>query len=272
MWQSLVVDLAEEVRNQPPRRIIGRHEEVERGIVLSGVDRKICGSFYDNPVLVGPKAAGKSAVISEVIRQIVDGQSSNQNKFCHLFRCREAGLADYDTFRQLLDSLNKLPGQVVLYLQDMPRLAEAYWPLLAGKKADQFNFLTKTIEMRGGLTIITELRPEQYAQLIDSDDWTRRRYYPILLPDLSAKTALRILRARSQELEANPSTAGVRIPDAVLRKLVDRVGEALPEMLLPGVLLDLYKAIRDVAERKGCPEATEHDIELALAERPSHKG
>jgi hypothetical protein len=261
MWQSSIIDLSEEVRNQPPRQIVGREKEVRDVIIQLGVDRQSYGDNFPQPVLVAPKGAGKSAVIYEVIRRFLDRPPHTAPE-CHFFRCREVGLVDFDTFSQLLDGLNALTERVVLYLPDMPRLAQEYWPLYEADKVVQFQFLTKTVQRRDQLTIVSEMRPEQYTELIEKDPWTQRRYRPIRLADLSAGTAFTILAAKSNEPDAEHSTAAPHIPNLVLRRLVDRAGE-----FLPGVLLEIYNAVQAVAKAAGRTVATDGDLDLVLAER-----
>ena len=244
----------------PRRSLVGREEEIDRVITCFAGTREGFGDGYAQPILIGPKGSGKTAIIKEAIRRWLENPDRFRRGPRRFFQLNSQGLttASFDDFEAALDALNDLPEYPVLYLTDMHKLASRYYP---NHPEQAFHFLTQRLQRRRRLFLVTEMERDEYERGLDA--WTTRRYERIELSDQPLGDAEAIVLAHSDPHD--PSSAGPYVSHELAGLIAGMSRGYLARGISPGVLVDFLAAVR---ARAGCRrEVARDDIDRETINR-----
>lgn len=187
-------DLNKKVRQDEIDPVIGRNNEIERLIEI------LCRRTKNNPLLVGEAGVGKTAIVEELSRRIVQGlvpyQLKNKRVVSVSMSSLVAGTKYRGEFEERITKMLKeleTDNNVIVFIDEMHTLVGAGG---AEGAIDASNIL-KPILARGKIKIIGATTIEEYKKYIEEDRALARRFQTIMIeePDMN-KTKDILLKLR----------------------------------------------------------------------------
>lgn len=214
--------------------VVGRDAEVRRVLEIVGRKKK------NNPILIGEPGVGKSAIIEALALRLVSGQVPETMKGKRILTLDLGGLLAGAKFRgefedrlkNLLKSLEKLKGQVILFIDEIHMIVGA------GNQeggADAANLLKPALA-RGEIHCVGATTLDEYQRHIEKDPALERRFQPIIIEEPSKLASVAILRGIKSRYEVHH---GVQVDDEALVSAVDFSVRYLPARKLPDKAIDL---------------------------------
>lgn len=159
-------DLNKKVRQDEIDPVIGRNNEIERLIEI------LCRRTKNNPLLIGEAGVGKTAIVEELSRRIVQGLVPNQLKNKRVVSVSMSSLVAGTKYRgefeeRITKMLKELESDnnVIIFIDEMHTLVGAGG---AEGAIDASNIL-KPILARGKIKIIGATTIEEYKKYIEED-------------------------------------------------------------------------------------------------------
>lgn len=267
------IDLIELARVGKLDPVVGRHEELERLLLILG-----CRTRH-NPLLVGADGVGKNSIV-DLLAWFLAGPDCPE-------RLRNRRLIELDLDRLVLetighvhleqtlrDLIKELLGtkNVILYLGDIT-------PLLVSDGLPPWQYACQAIKAalaQGEVQCIATASPHRH-QLLVARDGIARQFQSILVQPPPREDTLAILRSLREQYEAHHR---VQFDDEALEAAIDLSEQYLPEQCLPGrairlldqagSLLRLQKTPRQPASIQALKTQIaqlREDVEEAVAEQ-----
>lgn len=214
--------------------VIGRDHEVRRLLEIVGRKKK------NNPVLVGEPGVGKSAVVEALALRLIGNQVPETMKGKRILSLDLGGLlagAKYrgefeERLKNLLKSLEKLKGQVILFIDEIHMIVGAGNP---EGGADAANLLKPALA-RGEIHCIGATTLDEFQKHIEKDPALERRFQSVLVEEPGRDSSIAILRGIKARYEVHH---GVQVDDEALVAAVDLSIRYLPARKLPDKAIDL---------------------------------
>jgi len=214
--------------------LIGRKQELRQ------LARTLVRKKKNNPVLVGPAGAGKTAIVEGLAVLVAAGRVPDELKEARLVELSTAGLVSGTKYRGqfeerllgLVDEV-KRAGDVVLFIDEIHTILRA--GAVEGGALDAGNILKPALA-RGDLRVIGATTPDEYRRYIAQDAALERRFQPVWVGEPTPEEALEILRGVKERYEAHHN---VLIAEDALETAVQLSVGWLPERHLPDKALDL---------------------------------
>jgi ATP-dependent Clp protease ATP-binding subunit ClpB len=214
--------------------VIGRDKEVRRVLEILGRKKK------NNPVLIGEPGVGKTAVVEGLALRIVAGQVPEHMKNKRVLSLDLGALlagAKYrgefeERLKNLLRSLEKISGQVILFIDEIHMLVGAG---NAEGGADAAN-LMKPALARGEIHCIGATTFNEFQKHIEKDSALERRFQPVVVEEPSREAAIAVLRGIKSRYEVHH---GVQVVDEAIVAAVDLSIRYIPGRKLPDKAIDL---------------------------------
>ena len=173
-------DLNKKVRQDEIDPVIGRNNEIERLIEI------LCRRTKNNPLLIGEAGVGKTAIVEELSRRIVQGLVPNQLKNKRVVSVSVSSLVAGTKYRgefeeRITKMLKELESDnnVIIFIDEMHTLVGAGG---AEGAIDASNIL-KPILARGKIKIIGATTIEEYKKYIEEDRALARRFQTIMIEE-----------------------------------------------------------------------------------------
>ena len=173
-------DLNKKVRQDEIDPVIGRNNEIERLIEI------LCRRTKNNPLLIGEAGVGKTAIVEELSRKIVQGLVPNQLKNKRVVSVSMSSLVAGTKYRgefeeRITKMLKELESDnnVIIFIDEMHTLVGAGG---AEGAIDASNIL-KPILARGKIKIIGATTIEEYKKYIEEDRALARRFQTIMIEE-----------------------------------------------------------------------------------------
>lgn len=214
--------------------VIGRDHEVRRLLEIVGRKKK------NNPVLVGEPGVGKSAVVEALALRLIGAQVPETMKGKRILSLDLGALiagAKYrgefeERLKNLLKSLEKLKGQVILFIDEIHMIVGAG---NAEGGADAANLLKPALA-RGEIHCIGATTLDEFQRHIEKDPALERRFQPVMVEEPGRDSSIAILRGIKTRYEVHH---GVQVDDEALVASVDLAIRYLPARKLPDKAIDL---------------------------------
>ena len=213
--------------------IVGREKEIERVIQILSRRTK------NNPCLIGEPGVGKTAVAEGLALRIADGNvpASLKKKEIHLLDLTAlvAGTQFRGQFESrikgLLDEV-KIEGNIILFIDEVHNLVGT------GDAEGSMNAanILKPALSRGEIQVIGATTFSEYRRYIEKDAALERRFQPVTIAEPSVQDAVQILMGIKTYYE---SFHRVRVPDAIVRKVVTLSERYINDRFLPDKAIDL---------------------------------
>jgi ATP-dependent Clp protease ATP-binding subunit ClpB len=224
------VDLTRQARDGKLDPVIGRDAEIRRVILVLSMRTR------NNPVLVGDRGAGKTAVVQGLAQRIAYGdvpESVRGKRLVALdFGAMVAGMRDRSEFEErlkaVLDEIRQSKGQVIMFIDGLHTVVGAGAP-------DAGNIL-KPMLARGELQMVGTTTLDEFREYIEKDPALERRVQQVLVKQLSVEDTIAILRVLRGRYEAHHQ---VQISDAALVAAGTLSDRYISGHFLPGKAIDL---------------------------------
>ncbi len=183
-------DLNKKARQEEIDPVIGRNGELERLIEI------LCRRTKNNPLLIGEAGVGKTAIVEELSRKIVQGMVPEQLKNKRIVSVSMSSLVAGTKYRgefeeRITKMLKELENDnnVIVFIDEMHTLVGAGG---AEGAIDASNIL-KPILARGKIKIIGATTIEEYKKYIEEDRALARRFQTILIEEPDSNKTKEIL-------------------------------------------------------------------------------
>ena len=160
--------------------VIGRENEVQRVIEI------LCRRTKNNPLLIGDAGVGKTAVIEEIARKIVDGEVPNKLLNKRVVSVSMASLVSGTKYRgefeervtKLLNEIEEV-NDVIVFIDEIHTLVGAGG---AEGAIDASNILKPALA-RGKINVIGATTTEEYKKFIENDKALSRRFQTVIIDE-----------------------------------------------------------------------------------------
>jgi ATP-dependent Clp protease ATP-binding subunit ClpC len=191
-------DLIQEAIDLKLDPLVGRDEE------LMFVIEALCSLNYKNPVLIGERGAGKTAIIEGLAQRVADGEvpSFLADKRILAFdpQLMVGWTRDRQKFEErmnlIVKSLTNTPD-VIMFIDELQTLFEV------GSTAGSFDAaaILRSPLLRGEIQCISTCTPGDYKRMIGAAPWLGRCFRAINVFPLDEAKALRVLYGRKEQYE-----------------------------------------------------------------------
>ncbi|MEG0101890.1 MAG: ATPase, T2SS/T4P/T4SS family, partial [Citrobacter sp.] len=208
-------DLTRDAREGRIDPIIGRDSEIRQCIDI------LLRRRQNNPILVGAPGVGKTAVAEGLARRIAEGSVPPPLRDVALLSLDlgllQAGAGVKGEFEQrlkgVIDAVKKSPQPIILFIDEAHTLIGAGG---AEGGSDAANLLKPALA-RGELRTIAATTWQEYKKYFEKDPALDRRFQRIQIEEPDENSAVIMLRAVADKLEAHH---GVQILDTAIREAV----------------------------------------------------
>lgn len=238
------VNLNEKVKENKVDPVIGREKEVTRLMEIISRRNK------NNPLLIGDAGVGKTAIVEEFARKIVnkDVPLKLQNK--KVISISMASLVSGTKYRgefeeKVLNILNELENNndLILFIDEIHTLVGAGG---ADGAIDASNILKPALA-RGNITIIGATTTYEYKKYIENDKALSRRFQTIIVEEPDTSTLFNILKESKKVYE---DYHNVIIDDDIIKEIIKVSKKYIPNRKEPDRSLDIMDEISSRATLK----------------------
>ncbi len=225
--------LTEKALNGKIDRIVGRDAELQRVMQI------LCRRQKNNPCLIGEPGVGKTAVAEALALRIADGKVPYKlkDKEIHLvdMTAMVAGTQFRGQFENrikgLIDEVKRL-GNIILVIDEVHSIVSA-GDAEGGMNAAN---ILKPALSRGEIQIIGATTLTEYRKYIEKDSALERRFQPVMINEPSIDDTIDILKGIKKYYE---DFHGIRVDDALLRRMVIMSERYITDRYLPDKAIDL---------------------------------
>ncbi len=212
--EDFAVDFNKRVLLDKIDPVIGREKEIERLMEILSRRSK------NNPLLLGEAGVGKTAIVEELARRIVEGEVSEELKNKRVLSLSMAGLIAGTKYRgEFEERVGKLLKEIeenediIVFIDEIHTLVGAGG---AEGAIDASNILKPALA-RGKLKLIGATTTEEYRNFIEKDKALDRRFQPIFVEEPKEETVYQILKKLKPIYESFHS---VKVSDRVLKLII----------------------------------------------------
>src|SRR6201987_797333 len=191
--------------------VIGRDEEIRRTMQVLSRRTK------NNPVLIGERGVGKTAIVEGLALRIVNGDVPEGLKDKRLLALDLGAMVAGSKYRgefeerlkAVLSEITAAAGEIILFIDELHTLVGAG---KAEGAMDASNMLKPALA-RGELHCIGATTLDEYRKNIEKDAALARRFQPVFVEEPSVEDTTSILRGLKARYELHH---GVRITDGAI--------------------------------------------------------
>lgn len=267
--------------------VIGRDDKVIRLIEI------LLRRTKNNPLLIGDAGVGKTAIVEELVRRIVNGRVPRKLENNRVLSISMAGLISGTKYRgEFEERINKIISElerekdIILFIDEIHTLVGAGG---AEGAIDASNIL-KPYLARGKIRIIGATTTGEYKKYMEKDKALDRRFQKVYIEEPTAYDTEKIL-LKLREIYENYH--GVKIDDEIIKLIVnvaeryvntgkfpDRAIDILDEACCKAVIVDnsfeakqkqLLVKINDIKSEKN-KAIMNHDYRLASSLKEQQMG
>jgi len=228
-------DLLQEAIDGELDSIVDRDAEIECVIEILGSQRR------RNPILIGERGAGKTAIVEGLTQRIAEGAVPEFLAEKRILVVEPEMIAAWARDRQELEGLARLirtksaSSEIILFLDGLQGLVTPRPDSGAPDASGLFRYSVS----RGAVQCIAAESPAAYKETIQSIPWLEESFRTVNVLPLDEIATLKVLVARKSRLE---KLHGVEYVDDALKFAAHSSGKYLPERPLPAKALELLDA------------------------------
>jgi ATP-dependent Clp protease ATP-binding subunit ClpC len=250
---------------------------VEMESALQSLVRTLSKMGRKNAVVVGYPGTGKSALIYELARRIVEGDVSIPQRLREMdifelspafLRSGASMVGQYDERVKTLIELLKANPKIILFVDEIHSLFKS--SMHERTPFSEANEAFKTVLGKGEICCIGCTTTAEYRHYLEPDGAFARRFGLIRLEPPDRDSTIRILRARLGRLRSYYSS--LTIPEEILPRVVDLTDEYLSSRFQPDKSIQLLDEACAfcVTARPAREEVTEEALWQALEDTIGH--
>ncbi len=215
LLEEYATDLNKKYLNDGFDPVIGRDDKVTRLIEI------LLRRTKNNPLLIGDAGVGKTAIVEELVRRIVNGRVPRKLENNRVLSISMAGLISGTKYRgEFEERINKIISElerekdIILFIDEIHTLVGAGG---AEGAIDASNIL-KPYLARGKIRVIGATTTGEYKKYMEKDKALDRRFQKIYIDEPTAYDTEKIL-LKLREIYENYH--GVKIDDEIIKLIVD---------------------------------------------------
>ena len=225
--------------------VVGRDNEVNRIIEV------LCRRTKNNPLLVGEAGVGKTAIVEELSRRIVEGNVPRllQNK--EVYSISVASLVSGTKYRgEFEERINKIlkeleeENNIILFIDEVHTIVGAGG---AEGAIDASNILKPSMA-RGKIKVIGATTNNEYVKYIEKDKALDRRFQKIQINEPNKENTISMLRALKGIYE---SYHGVVINEDIIDYIVEMGNKYMTDKRNPDKSIDIMDEVCAMASING---------------------
>ena len=239
--------------------VIGRDREIKRMMEI------LCRKYKNNPLLIGPAGVGKTAIVEEFARRIVDGLVPNKLKGMRIISVSLSSLVANTKYRgefeeRITKMLKELDEEenIILFIDEIHTIMGAGGAEGAIDAANIF----KPVLARGNIKLIGATTLDEYKETIEKDKAMERRFQKINVVEPNRKETLKILSGLKPIYEKYHH---VKIDDNILDNIVTLTSRYIHNKYEPDRSIDVLDDICSKASltvSKSSKRINEYKLEL----------
>ncbi len=217
--------------------VIGREQEIDRLIEI------LLRRNKNNPLLLGEAGVGKTAIVEELARRIVDGNVPDELKNKRILSLSMASLIAGTKYRgEFEERVGKLlkeveeSDEIIVFIDEIHTLVGAGG---AEGAIDASNILKPALA-RGKLKLIGATTTEEYRSFIEKDKALDRRFQPIYIEEPNEEAVYQILKKLKPIYESFHS---VKMTDRVLKMIVHLSNQYIYTRYQPDKAIDILDEV-----------------------------
>ena len=213
--------------------VIGREKERDRIIEI------LCRRRKNNPLLIGDAGVGKTAIVEELSKRIVDEKVPNSIKKKKVISISMSGLISGTKYRgEFEERINKMLNEVessddlILFIDEIHTLVGAGG---AEGAIDAANIL-KPFLARGKIKLIGATTIQEYKRYLECEKALDRRFQTVLIDEPKSDSVLEILKMLRPLYEKYHN---VTVEDDVLKSIVQLSNKYIYDRKQPDKAIDI---------------------------------
>lgn len=252
-------DLTEMAKEGKLDPVIGRHEEIERLILI------LCRRRKNNPVLIGEAGVGKTAIVEGLAHAIVKGEVPDilrKKKLISLDLALMVAGTKYrgqfeERIKAAMDEIRK-HGDIILFIDELHTIVGAG----AAEGAIDASNILKPALSRGEVQCVGATTIDEYRKHIEKDSALERRFQKIIIQPPSVSETIEILGGLKSKYEDHHKCHYTQPAVESAATLSDRYvyGRFLPDKAID--LLDEAGAMMRISMMHQPPDICKYEIEI----------
>lgn len=217
--------------------VIGREKEIDRLIEILSRRSK------NNPLLLGEAGVGKTAIVEELARRIVEGEVPDDLRNKRILSLSMAGLIAGTKYRgEFEERVGKLlkevedSNEIIVFIDEIHTLVGAGG---AEGAIDASNILKPALA-RGKLKLIGATTTEEYRSFIEKDKALDRRFQPIYVEEPNSEAVYQILKKLKPIYESFHS---VKMKDSILKLIIHLSNNYIYTRFQPDKAIDILDEV-----------------------------
>ena len=213
--------------------VIGRDDEINRIIEI------LCRRTKNNPLLLGEAGVGKSAIVEELSRRIVEKNVPEKLQNKRIMSVSMANLVSGTKYRgEFEERITKMlkeiehDNNIILFIDEIHTLVGAGG---AEGAIDASNILKPALA-RGNIKVIGATTNIEYKKFMEEDRALSRRFQPIYIEEPTPTKTLDILKKLRPIYE---KYHGVKIPEEILELIVNLSNKYIYDRHQPDKAIDI---------------------------------
>lgn len=222
-----------EVQRKNPTQIVQR--EVELKIMID----TLCRRMKANPLLIGEAGVGKSALVEELARRIVNHEVPKELRDCVVVELSLNNLVAGTKYRgEFEEKIQKLLETIMRYPQVILFIDEIHMMIHAGKAEGSIDVagVMKPYLARGDLRCIGATTIDEYNACIEKDRALKRRFQVIKIEEPSMEDVKEMLLCKKLEYEKHHH---VEFPAELIEPCLELSSRYLPHLTFPDKAIDV---------------------------------
>ena len=247
------IDLNKKALNNEIDPVCGRDKEIQRVIEILSRRTK------NNPLLIGDAGVGKTAIVEELARKIVNGDVPNSLKLKRIISVDMASLVAGTKYRgEFEERIRKIISEVenndeiILFIDEIHTIVGAG----GAEGAIDASNIFKPALARGKIKVIGATTKDEYKSTIEKDKALERRFQVVNVEEPSKEDVLNILY-NLKDIYA--SYHHVIVDDAILENMAYLSSKYIHDRKEPDKTIDLLDEACSLASMKESKELKEYN-------------
>lgn len=247
------IDLNKKALNNEIDPVYGREKEIKRVIEILSRRNK------NNPLLIGDAGVGKTAIVEELARKIINGDVPNNLKLKKIMSVDMASLVAGTKYRgEFEERIRKIINEVedndeiILFIDEIHTIVGAG----GAEGAIDASNIFKPALARGKIKVIGATTKDEYKTTIEKDKALERRFQVVNVDEPSKDDVLNILY-NLKDIYA--SYHHVVVDDEIIKKMVDLSNKYIYDRKEPDKTIDLLDETCSLASMKESKELKEYN-------------
>lgn len=224
----------------------------------------LCRKEKANPLLLGEPGVGKTAIVEQLAKKIVEGDVHEYLRNVVIYELNINSLVAGTKYRgefeekvqKIIEALHQFP-QVILFIDEIHQMVGA------GKAEGSIDVagVLKPYLARGQIRCIGSTTYDEYLRFIEKDRALERRFQPIMVEEPNFKEACLMVEAKATEYQKHHH---VEFNHQLIPNLVRATQYYLPQRKLPDKAIDVLDLACVEAKMNHRLTVAESDINLVL--------